>query len=314
MCYFISPFYFRVPFHLKDYFDDRDKFTIEVGFGNGDFLVNLASQEKEHGYLGVEISSRSVLKLTRKLKSHGLFNVRTIKFDAFLLFSIIEPAHSVYRVIYNFPDPWPRHPERRVTARKNLLLIHRILRRDGKLYLATDADVLKEDIIKNASGIFDVYEQEEPFFPFYTKYQTRWVQEGREIRYYRLLPLAFYGKYPELKYDKGGRMAHVIMEITGEREIPDVLPKRLKEKTVLFYIERPYRRGSDFLFPVLVKEEGFVQKTYFRVYFTDKEARIVLDDTSYLVVTEGIRRAMAYLRDLFLKTGGYSVKRDTTIV
>ena len=64
----------------------------------------------------------------------------------------------------------------------------------------------------------------------------------------------------------------------------------------------------------MVKEEGFVQKTYFKLYFVGKEARLVLDDTAYLVVTKGIRKAMAYLRDRLVETGNYRVKRDTTII
>ncbi len=314
MYYFISPFYFKVPFYLKDYLPGRVHFTIEVGFGNGDFLIQLASLERNHGFLGVEISSRSVLKLTRKLMAKRLDNVKTIKIDAFLLFSVIEPMHSVERIIYNFPDPWPSHPERRVTAAKNLLLVHRALRRDGAFYLATDADILKEDLFSNSKGIFRVYAQDHPFFPFYTKYQSRWEREGRKITYYKLIPLAFSGKYPGISYKKGGYMAHVIFEIIEKKEVQMALPKRIREGNLLFYIEKPYKRGNELLFPVLVKEEGFVQKTYFKLYTAGKEARMVLDDTSYLVVTKGIRKAMAYLRDLLQHTGGYRVKRDTTIV
>ncbi len=237
MYYFISPFYFKVPFRLRDYFGDRNKFTVEVGFGNGDFLINLASTEPEYGYLGVEISSRSVLKLTRKLMSGGLVNVRSIKIDAFLLFSIMEPRHSIDRIIYNFPDPWPNHPERRITARRNLILVHRVLRRDGELYLATDSDILKEDIKCNTDGIFKVHEQNHPFFPFYTKYQTKWIKEKREIKYYRLEPVAYNKNYPELgKIYGGSNMAHVIMDVIGKKDVPDIFPKRLREEGGVFLI------------------------------------------------------------------------------
>ncbi len=292
----------------------HDKFSIEVGFGNGDFLIELASKELEYAYLGVEIASRSANKLTRKALARGLDNIKIIKLDAFMLFSILEPQSSVHRVIYNFPDPWPDKPERRITFKKHLLLIHRVLRKDGVFYLATDSDILKQDLLVNSKGIFNVEESKEPFFSFHTKYQKKWISEKRSITYYRLSPKVIKEEYPVIEYYGGEKMAHVVLEIKEERSIPRSLPKRMREKSLFFLINRPYGRENEYLFPVFVKEQGFVQKTYFRLYFQGKEARITLDDTAYIVVTKGIRKAMSYLRDMLLATGNYRVKRDTTIV
>jgi len=302
-----------VPFRLREYFYKKQKFTIEIGFGNGDFMIHLAEKEPEYGYLGVEVSSRSVLKLTKKLYSHGITNVRTIKLNAYMLFSIIEPAFSVSRVIYNFPDPWPDAPSRRVSSKKHLLLIHRILRKDGSFYLATDSDVLKEDMEKNAGELFYIEKSKSPYFDFRTKYERRWLSERKNIIYYRLRPATYNGDYPVLNFEGGISVAHVIFRLKDEKKDPQLnLPVRLRLEDTVIFIDRPYSREREHLYPVLVKEKGFVQKTFFKLYFTHDEARLVLFDTSYLVTTKGIRMAMACLRDMLLKTGIFEIKRDTT--
>ena len=314
MYYFISPFYFKLPFRLSDYFKNKQRFTIEIGFGNGYFTINLAEREPEYGYLGVEISSRSVLKLTKKLISHGITNVRTIKMDAYMLFSIIEPPFSVERVIYNFPDPWPDSPEKRVSFKNHLLLIHRILRKDGSFYLATDSDILKEDIERNAGEIFYIEKREKPYFDFRTKYEARWISERKHILYYRMRPAPYGGEYPVLNFEGGSAVAHVILGIKDKgKNINLNLPVRLRpEGDMVIIIDRPYAREREYLYPVLVKEKGFVQKTFFKLYFIHDEARLVLDDTSYLVTTKGIRKAMSALKDMLLESGNFEVRRDTT--
>ena len=314
MCYFISPFHFNVPFELADYFPDRKKYFIEIGFGRGDFALYLAQNQQDVGYLGVEISSRSVLKLIRKLLKTKIDNIKAIKIDAFMLFSIIEPAFSIDNIIFNFPDPWPGHPERRVSSKEHLLLMHRILKRDGSLYIATDADILKEDIEQNTKGLFYLEKSKMPYFTFQTKYEKRWILEKRDIIYYRLTPLLYAGKYPILAYKGDGNMAHVIFKLKDKMKDLDLpLPVRLRPlNDMIIIIQRPYKRVEEYLFPVLVKERGFVQKTFFRLYVRGDEARLILDDTGYLVVTEGIRKAMAYLRDMLLKMGHIEVIRDTT--
>lgn len=314
MYYFISPFYFKVPFSLRDYFDNKKKFTVEIGFGNGDFTIELAKKEVEYGYLGVEISSRSVLKLTRKLLAEGITNVRTIKMNAYLLFSILQPPFSVDRVIYNFPDPWPHDPSRRVSAKKHLLLIHRVLRKDGVFFLSTDSDILKDDIEENATGIFHIEKRSTPYFNIRTKYESRWLFEDKDITYYCLHPIRYEGKYPILDYKGGSSLAHVILRMKEKRKSINLrLPIRKRlENNMVIIIDKPYTRSGEYLYPVLVKEDGFVQKTFFKLYFTHNEARLVISDTSYLVVTRGIRMGMSILKSLLLDSGAFEVKIDTT--
>jgi tRNA (guanine-N7-)-methyltransferase len=114
--------------------------TIEIGFGNGENLLALASAHPARHFLGIEVHRPGVGRLLLGLEERQLGNVRVICHDAVEVLERQIAAQSVDELLILFPDPWPkkRHHKRRLIQRPFAELLSSRLARGGLLRLATD--------------------------------------------------------------------------------------------------------------------------------------------------------------------------------
>ena len=117
-----------------------EKIIIEVGFGNGEYLIDNAKKNKNFLYIGSELYINGISKVLKSIKK---FNIRNIKLCGinflYLLRSLkFKTVDEIY--IIN-PDPWPkkRHNKRRLINHKNLLLMNKVLKKKGKIFISTDS-------------------------------------------------------------------------------------------------------------------------------------------------------------------------------
>ena len=112
---------------------------LEIGFGGGEHLAEVAAQHPQVGFLGVEPFINGVAKLVRAVESRGLANVRVLRDDARLLLKAL-PTASIERAYVLYPDPWPkaRHHKRRIVNADTVADLARVLQPGGRLQLATD--------------------------------------------------------------------------------------------------------------------------------------------------------------------------------
>ena len=115
------------------------RLVVDLGFGRGEFLLALAEKEPDGAFLGVEVSFKRVLKLTRRLARTPLANVRLVETTAQRALAAL-PAASVRVFWINFPDPWPkkRHRARRLLQPDFVAELARVLAPGGELHVATD--------------------------------------------------------------------------------------------------------------------------------------------------------------------------------
>lgn len=114
--------------------------VLEIGFGNGDALAQMAACHPEKNFVGVEVHRPGVGHLLLAIESQKLGNVRISNSDAVeVLRDQIEPG-ALSRVNIFFPDPWPkkRHHKRRLIQPVFLELLASRLEAGGMLHLATD--------------------------------------------------------------------------------------------------------------------------------------------------------------------------------
>ena len=128
------------PVNWTDIFGREAPLLIEIGFGGGHFLVDLAQKRPFANILGAEISLPSIEKGRRKIKTAALTNTRLLQSDARTLLQALCAPQTVSEVYINFPDPWPKasHHHRRLI---NLDFLHLLATRmlpGGKLEIATD--------------------------------------------------------------------------------------------------------------------------------------------------------------------------------
>jgi len=121
-------------------FGRRAPLALEIGFGNGEALAQLAGRRPEWDFIGMEVHRPGIGALLRKLHQQSLSNVRIIRADAAVALRDNIPDASLDLLMLFFPDPWPkkRHHKRRLVQENFAALCRRKLRPGGMLHAATD--------------------------------------------------------------------------------------------------------------------------------------------------------------------------------
>ena len=142
--------------HPRDYFPSSpQRLCLEVGFGGGEHLAELALKSPDTGFIGAEPFLNGVVSLlahlngtwgkaadTGRLWEEGRRdNVRIFADDVRLLFPF-WPDSVFDEIFVLYPDPWPkkRHADRRFIGATNLKQLHRLLKAGGELQIATDVE------------------------------------------------------------------------------------------------------------------------------------------------------------------------------
>ena len=125
---------------LDTLFNRPAAITLEVGFGNGDSLMQQAASNPQNNYLGIEVHRPGVGRLLHLADNAGITNVRVINHDAVEVLQLQIPDQSLDCVQLFFPDPWhkKRHHKRRIIKAEFIQLIHQKLKPGGLFHLATD--------------------------------------------------------------------------------------------------------------------------------------------------------------------------------
>lgn len=114
--------------------------VLEIGFGNGDTLVQQAAEHPDRDFVGIEVHEPGVGHCLLRAQDAGVTNLKLIRHDAIEVLAQQIPASSLSRVNLYFPDPWPkkRHHKRRIVQPAFLELVAGRLRPGGSLHIATD--------------------------------------------------------------------------------------------------------------------------------------------------------------------------------
>ncbi len=119
----------------------RDAPTLlEIGFGDGEALVQTALQRPDWNCLGIEVHEPGIGHCLLALEKAQLNNVRVFREDAMDILRHSLMPGSLARVHVFFPDPWPkkRHHKRRIVQAEFVELVADRLDAGGILRLATD--------------------------------------------------------------------------------------------------------------------------------------------------------------------------------
>ncbi len=124
----------------SDLFLQAQPIEVDLGSGDGSFLVEHARRHPERNFVGVERLLGRLRKLDRKGRRAGLLNLRLVRLEAGYLVEYLLPAESVAAIHLYFPDPWPkrRHETHRLVNETFVEAARRALIPGGTLYLRTD--------------------------------------------------------------------------------------------------------------------------------------------------------------------------------
>ena len=142
------------PLNLDALFGRAVPRVVEIGFGNGEHLLELAAAHPERDHLGVEVHRPGVGRVLLGIEARGLGNLRLSNHDAIEVLDTQLPPDSIDELLVLFPDPWhkKRHHKRRLVNAAFADLAASRLRPGGLLRLATDWQPYAEQMLEVLSG------------------------------------------------------------------------------------------------------------------------------------------------------------------
>jgi len=125
---------------FKKEFNREAPTHLEIGFGNGQSVANMAAAHPENNYLGIEVHSPGVGNLLQMIHTQQLTNVRVMMEDAFEVLTHNIADNSLAAFYIYFPDPWHKrcHHKRRIIQKEFVELLASKLEPGGLLHMATD--------------------------------------------------------------------------------------------------------------------------------------------------------------------------------
>jgi len=163
--------------------------TVEIGFGMGDSLRQMARDNPDMNFLGIEVHRPGIGKLLHGIAEDQLENLRIVCHDAIEVLRDGLGASSIDRILILFPDPWhkKRHHKRRLIQPDFARLLTSRLRPGGELHLATDWEPYAEHMLEvleaepgleNVNGAGEFWQQ--PLRPE-TKFERRGEKLGHDV-------------------------------------------------------------------------------------------------------------------------------------
>lgn len=121
-------------------FSKRQRLEVELGSGDGSFLVQWATVNPQTNFLGLERLLGRLKKIEKKSRRMGLANVRALRLEAAYFAEYLLPQDSVSAVHIYFPDPWPKrkHRQNRLVNDRFSEVLRAALSIGGVVYLRTD--------------------------------------------------------------------------------------------------------------------------------------------------------------------------------
>jgi tRNA (guanine-N7-)-methyltransferase len=135
---------------LPSLFGNDHPVYLEIGFGNGDSLAQMAAANPDNNYLGIEVHSPGVGHLLLKIEELGLGNIRIIRHDAVEIITKGVSNQALAGAFLFFPDPWhkKRHHKRRILQPAFLQQLARVIRPGGTFHAATDWENYAEHMMQ----------------------------------------------------------------------------------------------------------------------------------------------------------------------
>jgi len=175
---------------FEQLFPAQSGVKLEIGFGNGETLAQMAEQDEAHGYLGIEVHTPGVGQCLKLTHDAQLENLRLISHDAIEVLKSMIPEQSVDGVFLFFPDPWhkTRHYKRRIVNDVFKDLLIKVMKPGAVLHMATDwqdyarhmaKEMLADSRFQNLGD--DKGFSEKPDYRPETKFERRGLKLGHGV-------------------------------------------------------------------------------------------------------------------------------------
>ncbi|MEL6341383.1 MAG: tRNA (guanosine(46)-N7)-methyltransferase TrmB [Myxococcota bacterium] len=148
-----NPFSVRGEIEVPDWrarFGRDAPIAVDVGFGRGAFLLDLAAQHPEWDVVGIEIRDHLVRAVRDEAQQRGIRNLDALVANANMHFHALFNDKSLAFVSVNFPDPWfkKRHHKRRVVKTEWLDVVARKMCAGARFHAMSDYEPIAQEMLE----------------------------------------------------------------------------------------------------------------------------------------------------------------------
>ena len=173
-------------------FQNESPLKLEIGFGTGNFLIEMAAREPGSNFVGVDFYHKGIRKIITRINNLKLANIRIVYGEAREKIPLIFADRELKEVFINFPDPWPknRHTKRRLIKPEFIKSLAQKMEKKGEVHITTDSASYAQEILVNFQaepallnkngnpGYLDKCEDRPK-----TKYEKNFLRLGKNIFY-----------------------------------------------------------------------------------------------------------------------------------
>lgn len=175
---------------LSEPFPRPAPLELDLGCGDGSFLLAMAKRYPERNFLGTERMLGRVEKVSRAIARHGLENCRVLRLESLYTVQWLLPPACASLVHIGFADPWPKrhHHPRRLFQDIFMVALHQVLAPGAEVRIKTDDQpyfLWIEKVLERAKGFARVEWVEEPGYPR-TDFEQHFIAQGLPIYRARL--------------------------------------------------------------------------------------------------------------------------------
>lgn len=281
--------------------------AVEIGFGNGEFLVHAASTRPDGMFFGVEVSLQCLMKAVRRIQRSCCPNARVLLGDARFILGYCFPPEWLDAVYMNFPCPWPktRHAKRRVTYSGFSDVLAGSLAVGGIFELVTDDEIYADEVsrIIPAHPALELEKRIlDPERDIRTKYERKWRELGKNIHLLRFRKKAlFYPGQPEKEEIK----LHSTLEIPcpSLSKINSLADLEGGDPSNRWIFKDSFRSSTGvMLLEAFSSDDGFRQSFFIRIIPRNDGCLVKIDAPSRPFRTPAVLSAFEYLVD-FIRRG-----------
>ena len=170
-------------------FDNDNPICLEIGMGKGQFILNMAINNPNINFVGVEKYSSVASVAIKKINEYKPSNLKILIGDIANIQNLL--SKKIDTIYLNFSDPWPkdRHAKRRLTSKVYLEIYDNLFKNKAHIIQKTDNDKLfqysleqyKEFGYKVNKISYDLHN--ENIENITTEYEDKFSNMGIKIKY-----------------------------------------------------------------------------------------------------------------------------------
>lgn len=173
--------------------NENYKNILEIGFGNGENLVNMSLNKPNDLFIGCDAYTNGCVNLLKKVVKKNIKNIKIWPDDIHLIIEKFKKNFFDLILILQ-PDPWPKkkHKKRRLIQQKFLNDLNHILKCEGKLIISTDHNEMKSWILEQLHVRKDFlwlkngcnYKNLQPKWIVNTKYTNKALENNQVVNWF----------------------------------------------------------------------------------------------------------------------------------